>query len=470
MAQALADGDALLGAHLARSFDRATPAVALNTAFMRDGAVIRRCDGCQGGAADHPGVRCAGRKPAAVFTRSLVVVGRAREATLIEIHGSRRLRIRSTPRSRSSVGDDAQVEHVKITAERQAICISRRLLASVGANARFNYVRLHHRARVVRNQLFVRFEGEGTEAGLARRQPAAAASSMSTPRWSSITRAAAARAARCSSRCSTARAARRLPGQDHRAAGRAEDRRQDDQHALLLSEEAEADNKPELEIFADDVVCGHGATAGALDERLAVLPARARHSENGSRGAADPGFRRRGDRGDRARRPARGADGARRRLARGARGDAMHPAGQTTALRRRAHPRGFPDPGDAGLRQAAGLSRQRRLGAEAEGGARPHRAGLHDRIRQRASRPALSRQRRDRGLRGRAREGARVPQRRARPKRSSSPATPPRRSTSSRYTFGARADQGRATRSCSRSWSTIPTSCRGISCASARAR
>jgi len=38
--------------------------------------------------------------------------------------------------------------------------------------------------------------------------------------------------------------------------------------ALLLSDEAEADNKPELEIFADDVVCGHGATAGALDETL----------------------------------------------------------------------------------------------------------------------------------------------------------------------------------------------------------
>jgi len=38
--------------------------------------------------------------------------------------------------------------------------------------------------------------------------------------------------------------------------------------ALLLSDEAEADNKPELEIFADDVSCGHGATAGALDENL----------------------------------------------------------------------------------------------------------------------------------------------------------------------------------------------------------
>src|SRR5205807_3954121 len=36
----------------------------------------------------------------------------------------------------------------------------------------------------------------------------------------------------------------------------------------LLSESAEADNKPELEIFADDVQCGHGATAGKLDEDL----------------------------------------------------------------------------------------------------------------------------------------------------------------------------------------------------------
>ena len=35
--------------------------------------------------------------------------------------------------------------------------------------------------------------------------------------------------------------------------------------AILLSPGATMDNKPELEIFADDVVCGHGATVGALD-------------------------------------------------------------------------------------------------------------------------------------------------------------------------------------------------------------
>ena len=35
---------------------------------------------------------------------------------------------------------------------------------------------------------------------------------------------------------------------------------------LLLSDEAEIDTKPQLEIFADDVKCTHGATIGRLDE------------------------------------------------------------------------------------------------------------------------------------------------------------------------------------------------------------
>lgn len=36
---------------------------------------------------------------------------------------------------------------------------------------------------------------------------------------------------------------------------------------LLLSNDAEADTKPQLEIYADDVKCGHGVTVGQLDEK-----------------------------------------------------------------------------------------------------------------------------------------------------------------------------------------------------------
>jgi Fe-S cluster assembly protein SufD len=45
--------------------------------------------------------------------------------------------------------------------------------------------------------------------------------------------------------------------------------------ALLLSDTAEVDAKPELEIFADDVSCAHGNTVGALDEE-AIFYARSR--------------------------------------------------------------------------------------------------------------------------------------------------------------------------------------------------
>lgn len=41
---------------------------------------------------------------------------------------------------------------------------------------------------------------------------------------------------------------------------------QQSNHNLLLSGDAEIDTKPELEIYADDVKCAHGATVGQLDE------------------------------------------------------------------------------------------------------------------------------------------------------------------------------------------------------------
>jgi Fe-S cluster assembly protein SufD len=35
--------------------------------------------------------------------------------------------------------------------------------------------------------------------------------------------------------------------------------------ALMLSPDAEFDSKPELEIYADDVICGHGSTSAEID-------------------------------------------------------------------------------------------------------------------------------------------------------------------------------------------------------------
>jgi Fe-S cluster assembly protein SufD len=44
---------------------------------------------------------------------------------------------------------------------------------------------------------------------------------------------------------------------------------------LLLSDQAEVDTKPQLEIYADDVKCSHGATVGQLDpEQIYYLRSR----------------------------------------------------------------------------------------------------------------------------------------------------------------------------------------------------
>ena len=65
-------------------------------------------------------------------------------------------------------------------------------------------------------------------------------------------------------------------------------------HALLLSPSAEFDTKPELEIFADDVICGHGATVGDLDEdQLFYLRARGIPAAK-AKAMLDRGLRRRG--------------------------------------------------------------------------------------------------------------------------------------------------------------------------------
>lgn len=37
-------------------------------------------------------------------------------------------------------------------------------------------------------------------------------------------------------------------------------------HSMLLSENAFVQSSPQLEIYADDVICSHGATVGSLDE------------------------------------------------------------------------------------------------------------------------------------------------------------------------------------------------------------
>ena len=68
---------------------------------------------------------------------------------------------------------------------------------------------------------------------------------------------------------------------------------------LLLTRTAAVNLKPELEIFADDVKCGHGATVGELDRQALFYLRQPRHPAAAGARDADPGVRRRRLRADR---------------------------------------------------------------------------------------------------------------------------------------------------------------------------
>ena len=55
---------------------------------------------------------------------------------------------------------------------------------------------------------------------------------------------------------------------------------------LLLSRKCEADAKPELEIYADDVACSHGATVGEIDDNH-LFYLMSRNQQNGCPPNAD---------------------------------------------------------------------------------------------------------------------------------------------------------------------------------------
>ena len=102
MAQALAAGDPQVTSLLGKVVPTDDVAVALNTAFMGDGAVIRVGQGAALARPIHLVFVNAGGAPAAVFTRSLVVdrEGRARHAGR-EPRGRGRQRVSGQHRARA---------------------------------------------------------------------------------------------------------------------------------------------------------------------------------------------------------------------------------------------------------------------------------------------------------------------------------------------------------------------------------
>jgi Fe-S cluster assembly protein SufD len=243
--------------------------VALNSAMMTDGLVIEVADGAVLTQPLHIVHIASGAAPAAMFTRSLLKVGKAASATLVESYiaadGAKAYQVHDS--LVISIGDGARLDHVRLVEDgREAFNISSAVLR-LGAHAHFNTFGMTSGASASRYQAVIAFAGEGSKVEtngvnlLNGRQHADTTLFLD----------------HAVPNCASREIFRAVVGDrghsvfQGRIIVRPKAQKTDAKmmtRALLLSDEAEADNKPELEIFADDVTCGHGATTGALDESL----------------------------------------------------------------------------------------------------------------------------------------------------------------------------------------------------------
>jgi len=249
--------------------DSSDSMVALNSAMMTDGLVIEVADGAVLTRPLHIVHIASAAQPSAMFTRSLLKVGKAASATLVESYiaadGAKAYQVHDS--LIVSIGDGARLDHVRLIEDgREAFNISSSAV-TLGARAHFNSFGMTTGANVSRYQATIAFAGEGS------RVEANGVNLLNGRQHADTTLFLDHAVPNCASR-EIFRAV--VDDRGHsvfqgRIIVRPKAQKTDAKmmtRALLLSDEAEADNKPELEIFADDVTCGHGATTGALDESL----------------------------------------------------------------------------------------------------------------------------------------------------------------------------------------------------------
>lgn len=241
---------------------------ALNTAALDAGVVIEVAPGAQITKPIHIRHIVTGTAPVSVFGRVLVKVGKKAQATIVQSHaGPDAVAYLTNTILQLSLGDDAELDIVRVQAEGDKAIHLSMMIGAIGEQSRFRSFALTTGAAVSRHTVPFAYAGKDARALLA------GATLLRGRQHADV----------------TLEVDHALPGGESRELFKTvlddETRgvfqgliivRPDAQKtdgrmmsaALLLGEAAEMDNKPELEIFADDVQCAHGATTGALDDDL----------------------------------------------------------------------------------------------------------------------------------------------------------------------------------------------------------
>lgn len=242
-------------------------AIALNTAFAVDGVIVFLPEGSRPSKPIELLNIATSVDASAIYTRNRLVVGAGVEATILEssLGGAEGSEINMVTEYR--VGDGANLTVARLQAVDFGATHIATNLVSLGEKTQLKHLSVEAGAGFSRNQTFLGFAGQHSRAEIF------GVSMVHERRHIDQTLVID----HAVPNCESAEVFKTIV--DDRASGVFQGKiivRPDAQktngkmmsQALLLSEEAEMAAKPELEIYADDVVCGHGATVGQIDATM----------------------------------------------------------------------------------------------------------------------------------------------------------------------------------------------------------
>lgn len=239
------------------------PIAAFNTALFHDGILLRIERGV---TVDRPIELIATGQGEKVefYPRLMVVVEPGASAVLVERHHGSGVTL-SNPVSELILGEGAHLRHYRLQDESEGAVHLATSGLRLGRGARYNGVELQMGGRLARHEVHVALNGAGASFTLDGAIVGAGHQHLDMTTF--VTHRAPGCTSRQTFKSVLADQARGVVLGKIRVEPRAQktDAYQLSQ-ALLLSRQAEMDGRPELEIYADDVKCGHGASVGELDE------------------------------------------------------------------------------------------------------------------------------------------------------------------------------------------------------------
>jgi Fe-S cluster assembly protein SufD len=268
LVDALTAGDAeTLSALTAEGQGGDDPIVSLNTALMQDGVIVRVAPGVEVARPIAIANLMSGGAAHAAFVRSLVIVGDGAKVRLTETTAA--CEAGDTQVNEAlvlKIGDGAKVDYVSRVLRQGAGAVAlHSLLVTIGADSELNGFSFNPSVGLDRRQIFARLNGRNTSVAFGGLTLAGGKQHADT------TLVIDHAVPDCKSREffryiladeSTGVFQGKVIVRQHAQKTDGAMKSQ----AIVLGEYASMNNKPELEIFADDVVCGHGATVGQLDD------------------------------------------------------------------------------------------------------------------------------------------------------------------------------------------------------------